>query len=180
MLIQKLRNLCLTWQDVDVFESLQAALGPLSDFTDSLCAENEITTSAINAVLHIFKTDVLKESSDDTELTSDIKRGILEYMNSKYEPDNVKQLLNLSSFLDPRFCSTYINDDDKDEVFDTIVNEGAAILTAESSSSSSTTNTEGDSNEDESQPKTKKRKLGSWLANSAESVSLEELFPKMK
>ena len=36
---------CLTWQDIEVLESLQAALASLGDFTDSLCAENEITIS---------------------------------------------------------------------------------------------------------------------------------------
>ena len=32
----KTRHLCPTWQDVDVLESLQAAIVPLDDFTDSL------------------------------------------------------------------------------------------------------------------------------------------------
>ena len=48
----KTRHLCSTWQHIDV-------LVPLDDFTDSLSGENSVTVSAINAVLHILKTDVL-------------------------------------------------------------------------------------------------------------------------
>ena len=33
----KSRHLCPSWQDIEVLESLQAAIGPLDDFTDSLC-----------------------------------------------------------------------------------------------------------------------------------------------
>ena len=36
---RKYRHLIPSWQDVDVLESLEAALGPLADFTDMLSAE---------------------------------------------------------------------------------------------------------------------------------------------
>ena len=98
-------HLCPTWQDMDVLESLQAGMGPLNDFTDSLSSESCVTVSAVTAVLHILKTNVLAECSDDTPLTSDIKKSILQYINQKYEPDNIKTLLNLASFLDPHFCT---------------------------------------------------------------------------
>ena len=49
----KLCHLCLTWQDIDVLESLQAAVTPLDNFTDSLSGEDSVTVSAIKAVLHM-------------------------------------------------------------------------------------------------------------------------------
>ena len=49
-----------TWQDVDVLESLDAALGTLSDFTDMLLAENFVTVSNILPVIHhMLKKEVL-------------------------------------------------------------------------------------------------------------------------
>ena len=42
-----------TWQDLDVLESMEAALGPLEDFTDMLLGEMKVTVSAIKPVLHI-------------------------------------------------------------------------------------------------------------------------------
>ena len=70
------------------------------------------------------------------------------------------------------FRSTYISDSDKEEVIDALVSEGVAVLTAESCNSSST-NTKGDSNEDDGQPRSKRRKLGSWLAT-AQPVTEEQ------
>ena len=49
---RKSRHLMPTWQDVDVLESLDSALGTLSDFTDMLSAENFVTVSAIIPVIH--------------------------------------------------------------------------------------------------------------------------------
>ena len=54
-------HLIPTWQDIDVLESIQAALGPLTDFTDMLSGENFVTMSTILPVLHILKNEVLKD-----------------------------------------------------------------------------------------------------------------------
>ena len=66
---RKKSHLIPTWQDVDVLESIQAALGPLSDFTDMLSAENFVTASSILPVLHILQHQVLAEAESDTQLT---------------------------------------------------------------------------------------------------------------
>ena len=73
----KSRHLCPSWEDIEVLESLQAAIGSLYDFTDSLSGEHCVSVSAIAAVLHILKT---AECVDDSTLTSDIKKRILECM----------------------------------------------------------------------------------------------------
>ena len=63
-------------------ESVQAAIGPLANFTDMLSGEEQVTLSAVRAVLHILMTEVLADSSGDTMLTSDMKSSILDYMES--------------------------------------------------------------------------------------------------
>ena len=65
----KYRYLVPTWQDIDVLESLNVALGTLSDF---------VTISAILPVIHhILKREVLSIGDDDTQLT---KISRLEYL----------------------------------------------------------------------------------------------------
>ena len=68
----KHRHLIPSWQDVDVLESLEAALGPLADFTDMLSAENFVTVSTILSVVHhVLKKEVLNLNDDDTTLTKE-------------------------------------------------------------------------------------------------------------
>lgn len=164
-LIQK-HVICPTWQDIDVLESLEAAMGTLNDFTDSLSGENSVTVSTIAAVLHILKTDVLAVSDDDTTLTRDTKSKILRYMEDKYEPEDIKTLVNVTSYLDPRFCTTYIDDISTEEIRERILDEG--VLIAESLNQTSCVSLE-DCPHPESTAK--KRKLGSWLVKAQATLT---------
>ena len=105
----KYRHLVPTWQDVDVLESLDAALGTLSDFTDMLSAENFVTLSANLPVIHrILKKEVLSIGDDDTQLDKDMKTWILSYLEQKYTDAKICELLILATFLDPRFITEYV------------------------------------------------------------------------
>lgn len=73
---RKTSHLIPTWQDIDVLESIEAALGPLANVTDMLSAENFVM-SAILPVLHILRCDVLMEAENDTQLTKDIQPPML-------------------------------------------------------------------------------------------------------
>ncbi len=86
-------HLVPTWQDIEVLGSLQAALGPLADFTDMLSGEERVTLSAVKPVLHILKTEVLAESSEDTRLTADIKGRVLSYMEHKYADSEIDEMM---------------------------------------------------------------------------------------
>lgn len=66
---KKTRPLIPTWQDVDVLESIDAALSPLLEFTDALSGESYVSVSFLKPVMHLFNTSILKESKDGTELT---------------------------------------------------------------------------------------------------------------
>jgi len=78
----KYHHLVPTWQDIDILESLEAALG--TGFTDMLSAESFVTISAILPVVyHILKNEVLNISDDDTQLTKDIKTQILDFLERK-------------------------------------------------------------------------------------------------
>lgn len=66
------------------------------------------SVSYLKAVLHLFNTQVLKPQDDDTQLTTTIKEGILNYLNDKYDDQTTEELLDMASFVDPRFKTKYI------------------------------------------------------------------------
>ncbi|KAK0156656.1 Zinc finger BED domain-containing protein 1 [Merluccius polli] len=95
--------------DLEVIESVNLALHPLQEFTDALSGESYASVSYVKPVLHLLKTSVLAEKEGDTDLTKDIKEKILDYMNTKYDDPATPELLDVASFMDPRFKSSYIS-----------------------------------------------------------------------
>ena len=69
---RKTCHLIPTWQDINVLQSVHSAIKSLADFTDMLSGEDGVTLSALKAVFHILKNDVLVKSSVDTMVTKDI------------------------------------------------------------------------------------------------------------
>ena len=163
--------------NIDVLKSVKSAFGPLDEFTDALSGEAEVTASAINAVLHIFETDVLViDEVNDSSLTSDIKKRIMEYMKEKYHPSDTRLLIDKASYIDPRFYDMYL--DDKERVKQIICEEGVGLLRMSNSEEASnvdsqsetdsTTSTEGEG------PTKKRRKLGAWLTKARRSTQKDE------
>ena len=70
-------SIVLTWQDLDVLQAIDSAISPLSALTDILSGEKYVTISAVLPMLHILKTDLLKEEDTDTPLTKDITHRIV-------------------------------------------------------------------------------------------------------
>lgn len=105
------RSLIPTWQDAEVLESIHKALHPLSEFTDALSGEEYVSISYLKPVLHLLATSVLAENAEDTDLTRSIKTKVLAYLNDKYSDLNTQELLDVASFMDPRFKTQYISAD---------------------------------------------------------------------
>lgn len=80
---KKIRHLVPTWQDLQVLESINKALAPLQEFNDTLSGEDDVSVSYLKpAELQLFNIPVLT-LEDDSPLTNDIKRTILDYLNGK-------------------------------------------------------------------------------------------------
>ena len=106
---KKTRHLVPTWQDTDVLESINNALGPLQEFTDALSGEAYASVSYLKPVLHLLRTSTLTESDEDTNLTKEIKTRALGYIEDKYSDPATQELLDITSFLDPRFKTDYVS-----------------------------------------------------------------------
>ncbi|XP_017555590.1 E3 SUMO-protein ligase ZBED1-like [Pygocentrus nattereri] len=108
---KKTRSLVPTWQDVDILESIDAALSPLLEFTDALSGESYVSVSFLKPVMHLFNTSILKEAEDDTELTRTIKTTVMGYLNEKYDDPAMDDLLDMACLVDPRFKLHYTQEE---------------------------------------------------------------------
>lgn len=104
---RKARHLVPTWQDVEVLEALNKTLSPLTDFTDALSGEQNVSISSVKPVLHLFETSVVAVQEDDLDLTRSIKSKVLGYLQEKYSDPNTQELLDIATSLDPRFKMDY-------------------------------------------------------------------------
>ncbi|XP_057183056.1 E3 SUMO-protein ligase ZBED1-like [Triplophysa rosa] len=120
---RKVRHLLPTWQDLEVLESVNKALSPLQDFTDALSGERYVSISCVKPTLHLLNTSVLAEEEEDTNLTKSLKSKILAYLNKKYEDSDTQDLLNMSSFLDPRFRTQYIAAEETQTLKERVISE---------------------------------------------------------
>lgn len=108
---RKTIHLVPQWQDTDVLESVSKALGPLQEFTDALSSENYISVSYVKPVLHLLNTKILAVEDEDTDLTKTIKSKILNYISKHYEDETTQVLLDTATFLNPRFKTSYTDED---------------------------------------------------------------------
>lgn len=91
-----------TWSDTDVLKSIDNALKPVAEFTDILSAEKYVTSSCILPLLNLCRDDVLRVTENDVTLTKNIKLGIVDRLNDKYDSDTAQKLLRKCTILDPR------------------------------------------------------------------------------
>ncbi|XP_039618326.1 E3 SUMO-protein ligase ZBED1-like [Polypterus senegalus] len=108
---KKARHLVPSWQDMVVLESLNTALGPLFEFIDALSGEKYVSVSFLKPVMHLFNNEILSQQDGDTELTKEIKVGILNYLNEKYDDHTTNNLLDMATLVDPRFKTAYMKEE---------------------------------------------------------------------
>ena len=81
---RKVTHLIPTWQDIQVWESITKALSPIADLTDFLSGDTHVTVSSVIPVLHNLGSRVLSQEDDDTPLTKDIKKSVLDDLKARY------------------------------------------------------------------------------------------------
>ena len=162
------------------------ALEPLEDFTDMLSGNHCV---CIKPVLHILKTEALKVSDSDTNLIKSMKRKIWDYLQNKYNDADIDGLLNVCTYLDPRFKSMYIDDDlDIALVKDRLARESVKIIeeqTCQSASGNTAVTMKASENASATSTNSnpsKKCKLSAWLKEAAvvQAPSGSCLIPEQK
>lgn len=178
---RKTTHLIPTWQDIEVLQSITAALDPLHSLTDLLSGENYVTISAVLPLVHLIENDLLKEKDSDSSLTSDIKQRVILDISKRYTVSQLGEqsamVLKLASFLDPRFKTKYFSPQDIASI--------QAKLEIESTHLQSRVPDPTDTNQECRPPAKKKRNLGSLFKdiedkkNDPEEVQ-PEISPEQK
>ena len=75
--------------------------------TDALSGEKCVTISTVKPLLNHLINEVLAEK-EDTELTKEIRERIRVDIELRYIDADFEHLLELASFLDPRFKLVYV------------------------------------------------------------------------
>ncbi|KAK0132046.1 Zinc finger BED domain-containing protein 1 [Merluccius polli] len=160
--------------DIDVLDAVSKALGPLLDFTDALSSENYVTVSFLRPILHLFSSELLQEKDEDADLTKTIKKSVLDYVMAKYSDPEVADLINMASFLDPRFRTQHLSQEEILVIKARVVREGESVSAMPSGPAAATSETSPQSAEkaqgqatEENQRKKQRKSLGSFFKRKA-------------
>ena len=134
-----------TDQEFSVLETVAAVLKPLSIFTDALSGEKHLTISAVRPLLKHIVDEVLAVSPEDNPLSKEMKEIISDKIQTYYIKEEVSDLLDKCTYLDPRFKARYLSNTER--VHDQIVREAEVV-------SSSIVLTDGHNSNNESQAAT--------------------------
>ena len=97
-------------REFTTLEIVSQVLQPLSVFTDALSGESQVTVSAIRPLLKHITTSLLSVSTSDCMLIKDMKKTITDSLGSRYICQEVLELIDKCSFLDPRFKTNALPD----------------------------------------------------------------------
>ena len=100
--------------------SINTFVAPLEDLTDTLSGEKHVTISAVKPVLQHLCDVLLAESSEDSELTKEMKARCKAKILQQYGSSDINKLLDIATFLDPRF-KHYKDDDQKKKEIEELV-----------------------------------------------------------
>ena len=123
---RKSASLNLTWQDKDVLQSMNQVLSKLSELADILSGENYVTVSSVLPMVELLNNTLL-QCEDDTDLVASMKKAVKDDINPRYIGSGTVTLLKLSSLLDPRFKSKYIEESSLEEIKDKVISEMSAF-----------------------------------------------------
>lgn len=116
-----------TDQQCSCLESISAVLKPLSTFTDALSGENHVTISCVLPLIKHITENLLSPNPTDTPIARDMKATILQDLKSRYSVGSMTALLQISTYLDPRFRLEFFNDGETDDVLERVKSEGIAV-----------------------------------------------------
>ncbi|KAK0151881.1 Zinc finger BED domain-containing protein 1 [Merluccius polli] len=143
-----------------------------TEFTDALSGEDYVSVSYLKPVLHLLKTATLAETDQDTNLTKDIKSRALHYIEEKYSDPVTQELLDITSFLDPRFKTSYVSEENVPYIKDRVKMEMEQVAQKEQRACVTTHPMPLSAEEEPPSTSTKrKRSLGSFFKTKAVPAS---------
>ena len=93
---------------MEILECFNATLAPLKEFTGILSGSKYVTISAVKPILHRLSVVELACKEDDLPQTCQLKEEILQRLKARYDENDLSRLLNVATFLDPRYKADFI------------------------------------------------------------------------
>ena len=115
----------LTDQETACLETIVSILKPIFNFTDALSGEKHVTISAVQPLLSHITNSLLASNEQDNILTTQMKNTIVSDLTARYGSESISDVINKSSYLDPRFRIEYISD--KERILKQIENEAVSV-----------------------------------------------------
>ncbi|KAK7919245.1 hypothetical protein WMY93_010529 [Mugilogobius chulae] len=117
----------LTESDISSAEEMVEALRPMLVATNIMCEEKNPTISVI-APLHAQLLRDTTTTEEDSPLVREIKRSINQDLSKRYQSEVEKDLLRMSSALDPRFKSLlFLSPEEVQETYTKLQSKAAAL-----------------------------------------------------
>jgi len=91
---RKTSHLVPSWQDINVLQSVVAAIKPFRQVTDLLSGEKMVICSAIKPTIQLIQEKLVNHQDDDTALTCKIKDRINSDLEYRYSGTEVSLLLD--------------------------------------------------------------------------------------
>ena len=158
---RKVSHLVLKWQDLDVLTSVRSTLEPLADFTDALSGDSYVTVSSVKPTLS-FIENASKATHDDTNLTAELKAKVQADFETRYTSETAQTILNTATWLDPRYKTEYLTEEDRRNASQNVKGEMMGI-DVESDALDNTPDSTDDASDNQPPPAKKKKSLAKLL-----------------
>ena len=99
-------------QEFSCLEAVASVLKPLSLFMDALSGEKCVTISAVLPLIkHI--NQLLEVTTSDCRIVKEMKEIIVTDLTARYSDSDITDILETSSYFDPRFHLKFVNDSEQ-------------------------------------------------------------------
>ncbi|KAJ8349334.1 hypothetical protein SKAU_G00244640 [Synaphobranchus kaupii] len=94
----------LTWQDIQVLESVNKVLKPVADFTDIMSGESYVTASSLLPMMQLLRADTMAAAAEDSNKEcKERSTGVLNQLDKRYQNQAMIEILEMTTFLDPHY-----------------------------------------------------------------------------
>ena len=121
---RKVRYLMPEGGDWTVIEELVNILEPFQKVTEAMSTEKYPTISSVKPLLYKLLERVLKVDNSDSSISKQMKKEIKSDLAGRYQSCELKTVLNVTTFLGPRYKELpFVSDSDKEKVLEQVEEE---------------------------------------------------------
>ena len=120
----KVRYLMPEGGDWTVIEELVNILEPFQKVTEAMSTEKYPTISSVKPLFYKLLERVLKVEHSDSSISKQMKKEIKSDLAGRYQSSELKTVLNVTTFLDPRYKALpFVSDSNKEKVLEQVEEE---------------------------------------------------------